>query len=63
MGTSVLADAFVAFRIPNTFRRLLPKELSMLLFIHYTNQKLKSKLEAKIIADEVLTIITLAYYF
>ena len=65
MGTSVLADAFfVAFRIPNTFRRLFAEGTFNAAFIpSYTNQKLKSKLEAKSFADEVLTIITLALLF
>ena len=65
MGTSILADAFfVAFRIPNTFRRLFAEGTFNAAFIpSYTNEKINSKDKGKIFADEVFSILTIALLF
>ena len=61
LGTSLYADAFfVAFRLPNTFRRLFAEGTFNAAFIpSYTSEKLKSKIRGKKFADEVLTLLTL----
>ena len=61
LGTSIYADAFfVAFRLPNTFRRLFAEGTFNAAFIpSYTSEKLKSKANGKKFADEVLTLLTL----
>ena len=62
LGTSFLADVFfVAFRIPNTFRRLFAEGTFNAAFIpSYTSQKVRGKFVAKKFADEVLSLLTLA---
>ncbi len=59
LGTSIYADAFfVAFRLPNTFRRLFAEGTFNAAFIpSYTSEKLKSKDGGKKFADEVLTLL------
>ena len=61
LGTSVYADAFfVAFRLPNTFRRLFAEGTFNAAFIpSYASEKLKSKAQGKRFADEVLTLLIL----
>ena len=61
LGTSIYADAFfVAFRLPNTFRRLFAEGTFNAAFIpSYTAEKIKSKIQGKKFADEVLTLLTL----
>ena len=61
LGTSIYADAFfVAFRLPNTFRRLFAEGTFNAAFIpSYTAEKIKSKTQGKKFADEVLTLLTL----
>ena len=61
LGTSIYADAFfVAFRLPNTFRRLFAEGTFNAAFIpSYTSEKIKSKARGKRFADEVLTLLTL----
>ena len=65
LGASIFADAFfVAFRLPNTFRRLFAEGTFNAAFIpSYTTAKLKSKKIAKTFADEVLSIILLILIF
>jgi putative peptidoglycan lipid II flippase len=65
LGATVYADAFfVAFRLPNTFRRLFAEGTFNAAFIpSYTSQKIKSNKESKKFADEVLTLLTLALLF
>ena len=65
LGATVYADAFfVAFRLPNTFRRLFAEGTFNAAFIpSYTSQKVKSNKESKKFADEVLTLLTLALLF
>ncbi len=61
LGTSIYADAFfVAFRLPNTFRRLFAEGTFNAAFIpSYSSEKLKSKEKGKRFADEVLTLLSL----
>ena len=49
LGTSIYADAFfVAFRLPNTFRRLFAEGTFNAAFIpSYASEKLKSKTQGK----------------
>jgi len=68
LGASIYADAFfVAFRLPNTFRRLFAEGVFNAAFIpSYTAAKLESTKEGKKFADEVLNfliIILLAIVF
>ena len=68
LGASVYADAFfVAFRLPNTFRRLFAEGVFNAAFIpSYTEANLKSEDESKKFADDVLNfllIILLATVF
>ena len=64
LGTSIYADAFfVAFRLPNTFRRLFAEGTFNAAFIpSYTSEKLKSKIQGKRFADEVLTLLTIGTF-
>ena len=59
LGTSIYADAFfVAFRIPNTFRRLFSEGTFNAAFIpSYTEAKLKSEKSGKNFADEVFSLL------
>ena len=61
LGTTIYADAFfVAFRLPNTFRRLFAEGTFNAAFIpSYAKANLKNKREGKRFADEVLTLLTL----
>ena len=61
LGTSIYADAFfVAFRLPNTFRRLFAEGTFNAAFIpSYTSEKIKGKSQGKKFADNVLTLLTL----
>ena len=59
IGSGPIADAFfVAFRIPNTFRRLFSEGTFNAAFIpSYTNENLKSKKAGKIFSDDVLNLL------
>ena len=59
LGTSFLADAFfVAFRIPNTFRRLFAEGTFNAAFIpSYTSELIKSKLKATKFANEIFNLL------
>ncbi len=61
LGASLFADAFfVAFRLPNTFRRLFSEGTFNAAFIpSYTSAKLQSKKTGKIFADDVLSLLFL----
>ena len=61
LGASIFADAFfVAFRLPNTFRRLFAEGTFNAAFIpSYTSAKLKNKSTGKKFADDVLSILLL----
>ena len=55
---------FVAFRLPNTFRRLFAEGTFNAAFIpSYTSAKLKSKKTGKIFADDVLSLLILILLF
>ena len=61
LGTSIYADAFfVAFRLPNTFRRLFAEGPFNAAFIpSYTAANLKNKKTGKIFADDVLSLLAI----
>ena len=61
LGASIFADAFfVAFRLPNTFRRLFAEGTFNAAFIpSYTSAMLQNKKKGKTFADEVLSLLTL----
>ena len=65
LGASIFADAFfVAFRLPNTFRRLFAEGTFNAAFIpSYTAVKLKNKNTGKIFADNVLSFLFLVLIF
>ena len=65
LGTSFLADAFfVAFRIPNTFRRLFAEGTFNAAFVpSYTSELVKSKLKATNFANEIFNLLFLALFF
>ena len=59
LGASIFADAFfVAFRLPNTFRRLFAEGTFNAAFIpSYTSAKLSSKLLGNKFADDVFSLL------
>ncbi len=61
LGASIYADAFfVAFRLPNTFRRLFAEGVFNAAFIpSYVTAKLNSKNEGKKFADDVLNLLVI----
>ncbi len=61
LGATIYADAFfVAFRLPNTFRRLFAEGTFNAAFIpSYAAEKLKSKKRSKIFADDVFVLLLL----
>ena len=65
LGASIYADAFfVAFRLPNTFRRLFAEGTFNAAFIpSYTTAKLKNKKTGKSFADEVFSMLLLILIF
>ena len=65
LGASLFADAFfVAFRLPNTFRRLFAEGTFNAAFIpSYTAAKLKNQKLGKSFADEVLSALLLILLF
>ena len=65
LGTSIYADAFfVAFRLPNTFRRLFAEGTFNAAFIpSYATEKLKGKKAGKKFADEVFSLLLLFLIF
>ncbi len=65
LGASIFADAFfVAFRLPNTFRRLFAEGTFNAAFIpSYTAAKLENKKTGKRFADDVLSILLLILIF
>ena len=65
LGASIFADAFfVAFRLPNTFRRLFAEGTFNAAFIpSYTAAKLRNKKKGKKFADDVLSILLLVLIF
>ncbi|MDC0937465.1 murein biosynthesis integral membrane protein MurJ [Pelagibacteraceae bacterium] len=65
LGASISADAFfVAFRLPNTFRRLFAEGTFNAAFIpSYTSANTKNKKEGKKFADNVLSLLLLILVF
>ena len=65
LGASIFADAFfVAFRLPNTFRRLFAEGTFNAAFIpSYTSERAKSKKSAKKFADDVLAFLIIILLF
>ncbi len=65
LGTSFLADAFfVAFRIPNTFRRLFAEGTFNAAFVpSYTSEYAKNKSKSKKFANDVFNILFLILLF
>ena len=62
LGTSFLADAFfVAFRIPNTFRRLFAEGTFNAAFVpSYTSELAQGKKKSNIFANEIFNLLFLA---
>ena len=65
LGTSFLADAFfVAFRIPNTFRRLFAEGTFNAAFVpSYTAELVKSKSKSNIFANDIFNLLFLGLLF
>ena len=65
LGASIFADAFfVAFRLPNTFRRLFAEGTFNAAFIpSYTSAKLKGPKEEKKFADDIFNLLLLILLF
>ncbi len=65
LGATIFADAFfVAFRLPNTFRRLFAEGTFNAAFIpSYTSAKFNNKNKGKIFADDVLSLLILILAF
>ena len=65
LGASVYADAFfVAFRLPNTFRRLFAEGTFNAAFIpSYTQERIRGKKNGKGFADEVISLLSITLFF
>jgi putative peptidoglycan lipid II flippase len=65
LGASIFADAFfVAFRLPNTFRRLFAEGTFNAAFIpSYTSAKIEDKRKGKKFADDILSSLLLILLF
>ena len=65
LGASIFADAFfVAFRLPNTFRRLFAEGTFNAAFIpSYTSAKIENKKKGKKFADDILSTLLLILLF
>ena len=65
LGTGLLADAFfVAFRIPNTFRRLFAEGTFNAAFVpSYTSELIKGKKKSKKFADQIFSLLFLGLFF
>ncbi len=65
LGASIFADAFfVAFRLPNTFRRLFAEGTFNAAFIpSYTSEKIENKKKGEKFADEILSSLLLILLF
>ncbi len=64
IGTSFVADAFfVAFRIPNTFRRLFAEGTFNAAFVpSYTSELVKGKTKSKKFADQIFNLLFLGLF-
>ena len=65
LGAGLIADAFfVAFRIPNTFRRLFAEGTFNAAFVpSYTSELVKSKSKSQIFANQVFNLLLLGLFF
>ena len=65
LGAPIFADAFfVAFRLPNTFRRLFAEGTFNAAFIpSFTEARIKNKKKGKKFADDVLSLLILILIF
>ena len=65
LGTGLLADVFfVAFRIPNTFRRLFAEGTFNAAFVpSYTSELVKSKSQSHKFANEIFNLLFLGLFF
>ncbi len=65
LGASIFADAFfVAFRLPNTFRRLFAEGTFNAAFIpSYTSAKIEDKKKGKKFADDILSFLLITLFF
>ena len=65
LGTSLLADVFfVAFRIPNTFRRLFAEGTFNAAFVpSYTSELTKGKARAGRFADQIFNLLFIGLFF
>tara|TARA_Y100000992_G_scaffold53345_1_gene31853 strand:- start:771 stop:2300 length:1530 start_codon:yes stop_codon:yes gene_type:complete len=65
LGTSLFADAFfVAFRIPNTFRRLFAEGTFNAAFVpSYTSELVKDKSKANNFANQIFNLLFLGLFF
>ncbi len=65
LGTGMLADAFfVAFRIPNTFRRLFAEGTFNAAFVpSYSDEMIKGKKQSNKFANEIFNLLFLALLF
>ena len=65
LGTGLIADAFfVAFRIPNTFRRLFAEGTFNAAFVpSYTSELTKGKVKSKKFADQIFNLLFLSLFF
>ena len=64
LGASIFADAFVAFRLPNTFRRLFAEGTFNAAFIpSYTSAKIDNEKRGKKFADDVLSSLLIILLF
>ena len=65
LGTSLFADAFfVAFRIPNTFRRLFAEGTFNAAFVpSYTSELAKGKVKSNKFANEIFNLLFLGLLF
>ena len=65
LGASIFADAFfVAFRLPNTFRRLFAEGTFNAAFVpSYTSELTKGKLKAGKFADQIFNLLFIGLFF
>ena len=64
LGTGPLADAFfVAFRIPNTFRRLFSEGTFNAAFVPSYSSVLNNKKKSQKFANNIFTLLTIALFF
>ena len=64
LGTGMLADAFfVAFRIPNTFRRLFSEGTFNAAFVpSYASEMIKSKKKANKFANDIFNLLFISLF-